>query len=310
MKKILQFTLSSGLLVLLFTALLLSNTACKNAAKSTETTVEEAPTQSAALPAPALQLWSVRDSMGENPKATLEGLAKMGYKSVEGFGYTDGKFFGLTVDEFKTELDKNGLSMPSLHYGMSINDFADGQLSENAKMGVDVAKKLGARYLVCPYLVEEERGKTEEIKSLLVAMADYCSANGIRFAYHNHDFEFTTKAADGRMLMEHILEAVPAEKMAIEMDVYWVSYAGENPVEWMEKYPGRFELWHVKDMAKTEKRETVEVGDGSLDFPTIFAAAKTAGLQVPIIELEQYKTNSMEGVHRALTNYTSAHLGE
>ena len=111
------------------------------------------------------------------------------------------------------------------------------------------------------------------------------------------------KGPDGRLMNEWLLQEIDPKVMSMEMDIYWVCFAGYNPRDWFRHYPGRWELCHAKDMAKTEKRETVEVGDGSIDFASIFKQGKLAGLQYHIVELEHYKTTPMEGVERARENF-------
>ena len=116
-------------------------------------------------------------------------------------------------------------------------------------------------------------------------------------------FHAGQRGPDGRLLIEWLLHETDPKLVAMEMDMYWVAFAKNNPIDWFKLYPGRWELCHVKDMAATEKRETIEVGDGTIDFSSIFKLSATAGLKYYIIELENYRTTSMEGVKKARAGF-------
>ncbi len=252
-----------------------------------------------------VQLYSVRDAMAKDPAATLKAIAEMGYREVEGFGYTDGKMFGMPFAEYLKVLRNNGLSMPSSHCNFSLNDYEEQNkgLSDRAKRAIDDAVAMGQKYIIFPWLTEKERPEVEKIVKLTAAGAAYAQKAGVRFCYHNHDFEFTQRGPDGRLLMEWLLQEIDPKILAMEMDIYWVCYARYNPLDWFRLYPGRWELCHAKDLAATEKRETIEFGDGTIDFPGIFRQSKLAGLQHYVIELEHYRTSSMEGIKRARENF-------
>jgi sugar phosphate isomerase/epimerase len=253
-----------------------------------------------------VQLWSVRDDMNKDPKGTLEALAKYGYKEVEGFGYdteTD-KIFGIAFSEFRKILKANGLSMPSCHMMVTSEDLKNGELSDKAKKMFDKAAEAGQKYAVCPYMIDTDRTKPAEMVKLFQAAGRQAKKRGVRFGYHNHDFEFN-KMDDGRLLYEWLLQEVDPKYMAMEMDLYWVNFANRNPLDWFKLYPSRFELCHIKDMAKTEKRETIELGDGVIDFDGIFKERLNAGLRYYIIELEHYVKTPMEGVKRCHDNFTN-----
>ncbi len=251
-----------------------------------------------------LQLYSLRADMAKNPTATIEAVAKMGYKEIEAYGFDAGKLFGMAYSEFGKLMQANGLTMPSTHFGFSLQqyDAAKNDIKDEVKRALDAAPGLGAQYVIAPWIGEQERKDIGQTVKALQAYAQYCKKAGVRFAYHNHDFEFTQRGPDGRLLMEWLLHEVDPALMCMEMDIYWVSYAGYNPLDWFKRYPGRWELCHAKDMAKTEKRETVEVGDGSIDFPAIFKNSKQAGLQYYVVELEDYVTTPLEGVEKARKN--------
>lgn len=252
-----------------------------------------------------VQLYSVRDVLVKDPAGTLKAIAEMGYREVEGYGQQTGKIGGLSLPDFSKLLKDNGLAMPSSHFNLKLADWDDSKnaLTDATKKALDAAAATGQKYIVNPWMEIGERGEIVKFVKLLRAAGEYVNKLGLRFGYHNHDFEFTMKGPDGRLMIEWLLQEIDPKVMAMEMDIYWVCFAGYNPLDWFRLYPGRWELCHAKDMAKTEKRETVEVGDGSIDFTSIFKQGKLAGLQYHIIELEHYKTTSIEGVKRARENF-------
>ncbi len=251
----------------------------------------------------SVQLWSVREDMAHEAAATLSELAKFGYRNVEGFGLDSGKIFGMPVKQFRKLLDDNKLWMPSSHTGITPDLFdAKGKPNDLLKKRLDDAEALGIRYLIHPYLGNDERNADflkkhcDRLNTAGAAAKD----RGITVCYHNHDFEFTGKLPDGTMFYEMILKQTDPELVKMQLDLYWACFAGQQPADWFALHPDRFRLFHVKDMAKTEKRETVEVGDGSIDFQQIFDAAKPQHIKLYVVELEHYKTSPVAGVGRAL----------
>jgi len=251
-----------------------------------------------------LQLWSVREDMGKDAAGTVKALAGMGYREVEGFGYNEGKMFGMPIADFSKLLKDNGISMPTSHCPFTLKSYDESKksLTDAAKKAIDDAASIGQRYIVNPWMDEKERPMIDKLVKVYQAAGEYARKAGIRFGYHNHNFEYETHAADNRLLIEWLLHETDPKYVTMEMDIYWVCYAKNNPLDWFKLYPGRWELCHVKDMAKTPQRQTVEVGDGTIDFPAIFRQSALAGLQYYIIELEHYKTTPMEGVDRARKN--------
>ena len=254
-----------------------------------------------------LQLWSVRDAMVPDPAGTVKALGKMGYRNVEGFGYKDGKIFGLALKDFGKLLKDNGMKMPSCHHMVTLADWNGGtkSLSDSFRKAVDDMASVGQKYVIAPWMAEEDRPKIAELIKVYNAAGEYCKKAGMRFGYHNHNFEYEQKAPDGRLLAEWLAKETDPALVTLEMDVYWVKYAKHDPAEWMNKYPGRWELLHVKDMANTEKKESVEVGDGSINFSELFKNSSKAGVKYYIIELEHYRTTSMQGVEKSFKGFTA-----
>ena len=147
-------------------------------------------------------------------------------------------------------------------------------------MAVADAVEAGQEYIVLAYLAEEERKNIDDYKRLAEVLnkaGETCRQYGITFGYHNHDFEFLE--LDGQMPYELLLQEVEEKNMAMELDLYWATKAGKDPVAYFRKAPGRFPLWHVKDMEDSPEGFFTEVGNGVIDFPAIFREKETAGLK-------------------------------
>ncbi len=241
-----------------------------------------------------VQLYTVRDAVSKNLEGTLERLAGLGYKNIELYGY-NGTFFGKTASEFKTILGNTGIKVLSSHHTTGIATKNKGTLTEGWDKAIEDVHALGAEYMVCAYLMPNER--TPEIYKSLPAMfekaATATKAAGMQFAYHNHDFEF--EKLDDTLVYDFLLKNTPADLVKMEMDLYWISKAGHDPVAYFEKYPGRFHLWHVKDMEAGTKAIT-EVGNGTIDFDRIFKARKKAGLKYWFVEQDTSKRDMFESL--------------
>jgi sugar phosphate isomerase/epimerase len=250
-----------------------------------------------------VQLWSVREDMGKDPAASVKTLAGYGYREVEGFGYTEGKMFGMPLKDYVKLLKDNGITMPTTHHMVTSKDLNGSDISDAAKKAIDDFAANGARYVICPYMLDDDRLRVPDMVKLYEATGAYAKKAGLRFAYHNHSFEYEKRGPDGRLLIEWLLHEVDPTLMAMQMDIYWVAFANHNPLDWFRLYPGRWELCHAKDLAATEKRESIEVGDGVIDFSSIFKQSQLAGFQHYVIELEHYKTTPLQGVGRARANF-------
>lgn len=232
-----------------------------------------------------IQLYTLRDLMSKDAAGTLEQVAKIGYNHVELASYTDGKVYGKTPAEFKKMLTDVGLVAHSSHIGLDI-------LRQGWEKAVADALVLGQKYVVCPYLMEHERKSMDQYKKLFELLnkcGEVAKKAGLQLAYHNHDFEFQT--LDGQVPMDEMLKACDKDLVKIELDLYWAVRAGKDPVAYFQKDPGRFHLWHVKDMANTPEKEFAAVGSGAIDFKKIFQNAKLAGAKYFIVEQDQHKNN-------------------
>lgn len=243
----------------------------------------------------AIQLYTVRDAMAANPEKTLERLASMGFTGLEIYGY-DGKFFGKTSQEFHSILKNTGLRVISSHHTTGIFQKGRGTLLDNWEKSVEDLHFIGSEFMVCSYLFPEER-TTENFRKLpqlLNKSGEITAKAGIQFAYHNHDFEFE-KFDDTQNVYDFVLENSSPELVKMELDLYWISKAGIDPLVYFNKYPGRFPLWHVKDM-KTESKDFTEVGNGTIDFERIFKAEKQAGLQYWFLEQDSSDKDIFESI--------------
>ena len=242
----------------------------------------------------AVQLYTVREAVAKNLEATLEQLAGLGYKNIELYGY-NGTFFGKTVSEFKTILANTGIKVLSSHHTTGLAMKGKGTLSDGWDKAIEDIHAIGAEYMVCAFLFPNER--TPEIYKSLPAMLDKAGAAtkaaGIQFAYHNHDFEF--EKLDDTLAYDFLLKNTSPDLVKMEMDLYWISKAGYDPLQYFDKYPGRFHMWHVKDM-EAETKAITEVGNGTIDFDRIFAARKKAGLKYWFVEQDTSKRDKFESL--------------
>jgi sugar phosphate isomerase/epimerase len=227
------------------------------------------------------QLYTVRTQMAADPIGTLEKVAKIGFNTVEGATYTGSElFYNMPTAQFKQVLDDNGLEMPSAHYALGEGmPNTKGTITNDWQKAVDDAAAVGLKYMVCAYLSDKERGTIDhyvETAEKLSAAGAICQKAGIQLCYHNHNFEFV--AQGGQLPYDILVGSTDPDMVKMEMDIYWVYKAKQDPIALFKKYPGRFPLWHVKDMDKTPDEKFTEVGNGVIPFKSIFAHANEAGL--------------------------------
>jgi sugar phosphate isomerase/epimerase len=254
-----------------------------------------------------LQLYTVRDAMQQDPAGTLAKVAQMGYNSIEGATYTGSqKFYGMEPAAFSKVLKKNGLIMPSSHYRLGEEQNqgqpVQGTMLHGWDKAVDDAAQVGVKYMVCAYLAEGERGSLDHYKSIaeqLNKAGERCKKAGIQLCYHNHDFEFV--AQNGQLPYDVLLSADP-NLVKMELDLYWVAKAGQDPLALFKKHPGRFPLWHVKDMDSTPQRNFTEVGSGTIDFKPIFAHASEAGMKYFFVEQDQTPGSPFDSIQKSITH--------
>lgn len=230
-----------------------------------------------------LQLYSLRDEMpGGGIEAVLKKIAAAGYNSVEFYGYnTKDAYFKKSPAEIASILKANKLVSPSGHYDLKL-------FTNDTQQVIDASLAVGHKYIVIPWLAEDLRTSLDKYKGLaekINNIALQCKQNNIKLAYHNHDFEF--KKMEGNVCgYDILLKETDKALVDFELDLFWVASAGQDAVEMFKQNPGRFKMWHVKDMDKTDSKKQTEVGSGSIDFKPIFAQAKLSGLEYFYVEQE------------------------
>ncbi len=243
-----------------------------------------------------LQLYSVRDDIKTNFDNTLSEVARMGYTGVEAANYSDGKFYSRTPEEFKREIETRGMAVLSSHVGKVLADEISktdwGEVWKWWDTAIGAHKAAGMKYIVMPWM------PTPKTLADLKVYCDYfnkigekCNAAGIRFGYHNHNFEFTK--IEGETMYDYLLQHTDPTKVFFEMDVYWVVRGSASPVDYFNAYPSRFEILHIKD--------NKELGQsGMVGFDAIFANTTVAGVKYIVVEVENYNFKPLLSVEKSL----------
>ena len=217
-----------------------------------------------------LQLYTLRNELSQDFEGTLARVAELGYKEMEFAGY-----YGRSASEVRSILDQNGMTSPAAHIQLqALRDDLDGELER--------AAILGQKYIVVPILPESQRTISEYQRTAdyLNRAGEVCKQAGIKMGYHNHNFEFIE--TDGQIPYDILLNETEANLVDMELDLYWIRYAGVDPVSYFEKYPGRFSMLHIKDM--DEFRRMADVGSGEINFAEIFSHADAAGFEHFFVE--------------------------
>ena len=238
-----------------------------------------------------LQLYTVRRDLEKDFKGTLRKISALGISEVEFAGH-----FNQPPEQLSRLLKRLKISAPSAHIGTET-------LRSGLPKAIADAKIIGHKFLVLGYLPAEERKTLDDYKKLaelLNKSGEECRKSGLRFAYHNHDFEF--REMENRIPYDLILAETDARNVEMELDLYWISKAGRDTVAYFEKHPQRFPLVHIKDMDKTPKKSFTEVGRGAIDFRKIFAKAGRAGIRHYFIEQDETPAAPLESVKESL-NY-------
>ena len=243
-----------------------------------------------------LQLYSIRDSIRKDVPAAIEKVGLMGYTFVEPAGYADGKFYGMEPAAFKALCEKNGLKVLSSHTGQALPDSANWEkIMAWWDACIDAHVAAGAKYIVQPFMGGDVYGSLEILKKYcdyFNLIGEKCNAKGIRFGYHNHDKEFSTQI-DGQTLYDFMLTNTDPAKVMFQLDLYWCVEGGKNPVDYFNKYPGRFVSWHIKDKE--------ELGaSGKMDFAAIWAAAPQSGMKYGVVEVEEYNFDEFTSCQKSL----------
>ncbi len=249
-----------------------------------------------------VQLYSVREDMSKKPLETLTALSKMGFEFVEHANYVNRKFYGWEAPEFKKVLDGLGLKMPSGHTVMGTKhwDNTKKDFTDAWKRTVEDAAIMGQEYVISPSMDDKLRSTYDGLMLQLDVFnksGELCKASGMKFGYHNHDFEFKEKL-NGTLMYDLILQHTDPNLVVHQLDFGNMYGSGGRAAEWVSKYPGRFQSLHVKDEIKAENGkgemndgyESTILGDGVVDPKSIaLLAKKIGGAHHFIIEQESYQ---------------------
>ena len=244
-----------------------------------------------------IQLYSVRDDMMKDPKGSLDQLAKMGYVYVEHANYVKEKFYGFSAPEFRKILDDLGLKMISGHTVMGKQhwDETKKDFSDSWKKTVEDAAVLGQKWVISPSMDDSMRKTYDDFKKYMDIFnksGELCKKSGMKFGYHNHDFEFSEKL-NGEKLFDIIMKSIDPNLVALQLDMGNLYNGGAVALDIMNQFPGRFEIIHVKDeiaaKGSNEKYESTILGEGIVNTQKVCELAKTkGGTKCYIIEQESY----------------------
>jgi len=269
-----------------------------------------------------LQLYTLGGTIDDDVPGTLQKVAAIGYKDLESAFSVKGGFYGMESKEFAKMTKDMGLSWVSHHaIGTPFKIPAGGfkvppgmdttrlhqlrnmppmkNLRDNYQEVIDQVAEGGLKYLVCSSIPLSTTAEINEAVEILVKSGEAARKAGITFCYHNHTHEF--EAVDGKIPYNELLQISP-DILKMELDLGWATVAGQDPVEMFKKNPGRYPLWHVKDM--TAQKVPTEVGHGTIDFKRIFAASKESGMQYFFVE-QDGATNPIQSITASYTDLTT-----
>ena len=243
-------------------------------------------------PVVGIQLYTFRDVTKDDLLGTLEKVAEIGYQAVEFAGY-----FGHSAQEIRKVLDAAGLKAPSAH--VPLNFAEPDKFESDLKREIEFALELGLEYVITPAAPFHEAADEAELDAL-IGMIDRASRlvteAGLKYGYHNHDFEF--RVIGGRPIIDRLLERIPADRLAAQFDLGWVHVGGHSPVEYLRRYKGRVPIAHFKDFVRG--REDTEIGRGAVGYDTVLPAALDAGVEILIVEQEQFEASPFESAKVSL----------
>jgi sugar phosphate isomerase/epimerase len=224
-----------------------------------------------------VQLYTFREAMAADAKGTLEKIAALGIKQIESARSNKGHYYGLTPKEMKAVCKSLGVTLSSGHV----------HLDDKWQQTMNEAAESGQQYLICSSMPTS--GQTVDNYKTVAASfnkaGEACKKLGLKFGYHNHDYEF--ESAGGQVLYDILLHNTDPSVVYMEMDLGWVVVAGKDPLNYFDQYPGRFPLWHLKDM-DVAKKHSVEFGKGQLNIKAMLKNSKKAGLDIIFVEQEEY----------------------
>ena len=230
-----------------------------------------------------IQLWTLRDIIGEDPKGVLKALSEFGYKQIESYEGDQGIFWGMSPQEYNLYLQELGMESLSAHC----------DINKDFESKAQQAGAIGMQYLICPWVGPQERmDDFKRIADQFNECGETCRKYGLRFAYHNHAYSF--QELEGQIPQDYMMENTDPETVDYEMDIYWVVTGGADPKDYLKRYPNRFKLSHVKDRLKDapedERQASCVLGKGQIDYAPILSLAKKQGMEYFLVEQERYDT--------------------
>lgn len=255
-----------------------------------------------------LQLFTLRTELLKDVKAVISKVSQIGYQTVETYygypgPYAAEGFWGLDAKAFRALLEANQLSSPSGHY--NVNEYLLPNGNEDVlKSHIETAATVGQQYFVVPAMPADIRtsGTIDDYKKMAEKFnraAELCKAHQLTLAYHNHAFEFKD-LGNGVTGYQTLLKETDPALVGFELDIFWLINAGYDPLTLFKENPGRFKMWHVKDMDKADKSIYTEVGTGRIDYKSILAEAKLSGLKHLFIEQDVIKIDPYESITQSL----------
>lgn len=258
-----------------------------------------------------LQLYTIRDAMAKDVPGSLKKVSDLGFKYLELASYANGKFYGYEPAEFKKLVHGLGMEILSSHTQVE----ALGITIDNAKKMAEDHAKIGVKYCIQPWVVEEARTTLDSYKKMAAEwnkVGRIMKEHKIQFGYHNHNFEFDT--VEGKIpYYDVFMKELDKDLVTMEIDLFWATKAGQNPVEMFKKYPGRFQLFHMKDMFTKEApfykpvtNDFAPVGAGVINFKEILATKKIAGMKYLFVEQDSTKDGKpFEAIQTSVKNLTT-----
>ena len=235
-----------------------------------------------------IQLYSIRQKLNEDFEGSMRKLSKIGFNAVETANYKDRKFYGYTPKEFFSFTTSLNIKALSSHANVQMETLAQ---------TIEDTLEAGMQYLVKPSFDKAYRNSLDDYKKqaeVFNKVGEKCKQSGLRFGYHNHAFEF--EKMDGQIPYDVLLKNTEADLVCMQLDTYWMVYAGYDPMDYINNYPHRFELLHIKDLLPNEAKESTEIGQGIIDFKEIFRAKDRSGMQYFFLEQESFQMDMFESI--------------